>query len=122
MKRRATKYPPPTLPPDMAARPKEEQDDYLVECIVDSLGPLIGSEFLSRQMESCCAGVRDVKRSVAEIEADEDSNTYEQIRRQNLDEVFQVFDDNLRIFFMSAQLYVTRLVETVRWFKLLAGC
>ncbi len=113
--------PMPSLPPEAASWSKDELGSRLLDYLDYDLSPAVASDLLPRQLEACCGGVRAAEGVLDRARNDETAQRYEQIMQQEIDEALELLDDHFLIFFMACQLYVTRVVETVRSFKQIEG-
>lgn len=113
--------PVPTIEPKLLAGPKRDLFHYLLQSLGHSVGPTVRSELLPRQLESCLGGIRAAANHMKAAQADELAQQYQQIWEDYIKEAQVLAEDHLHVFFVACQIYVTRVVEAVRWFKLHVG-
>lgn len=111
----------PYLPLAIQQWPKEQLHQYLLDSLAHSIGSAVPSEFLARQLEACLAGLRGFENEVADVRRDEMARRYQQLFDEAISHAKTLLEDHVLVFFVACQLYVTRVVEAVRWFKLLEG-
>ena len=106
------------IPPDVLKGTKDEVGHYLLEIVDFEIGPPVYSELLPRQLDNCVAGIRNGVRQMERAAANEFVQRYEQLRDEEAAAVDAMVEDHVLMFVIAAQLYVGRIVEAVRGFKL----
>jgi len=111
----------PPMPTGIKTCPKAALHQYFLDSLTNSIGSAVHSELVTRQLEACLTGLRSFEHEVSAIKGDELASRYQQIFDEAIDNANSLLEDHILMFFVACQLYVTRVVEAVRWFQSLEG-
>lgn len=111
--------PAPQLPIEIRSWSKQQQHLALLNILSHNLGAAVRSDLLNQQLAACRAGIQTAKDDIVEIETDELATSYQQIYEEEMSSANQILEDHILVFFVACQLYITRVTETVCWFKTL---
>jgi len=108
----------PPIPDDVLKQEPREVFDYVLQALIDSVHDARISTFLEMQRESCIRIIGASERVLDEGREDELVQKYAGFWGDCLKDSERLAEDGALVFFVACQLYVTRVVEAVRWFKL----
>lgn len=108
--------PAPQLPLEMLSWPKPQLHLALLNILAHDIGSAVRSDLLKQQLVACRAGLQEAKDNIAEIENNELATQYQQIYDEEISGANAILEDHVLVFFVACQLYITRVVEAVRWF------
>lgn len=103
--------------PKGATGSKSELGSYLQTCIRYNVASVADTKLVDRQLQVCMEGIHEVKRLMDDVRGDETAQQYRQIYDEHVEDVRQLLSDHLGMFFVACQIYVTRLVESIRWLR-----